>query len=310
MIRSFRPEDADAVAALLHRDDVPQAVTGAGIGHWLTSQPERAHAAIWVAEEDGEVAGWVRARLRWATSAEGVAELWAFVEPGSRRRGLGAGLYDTAYAHLLDAGGRVLESWTTGEEGGRFLLARGFAATRTQEVLQLALATADLSGFGELVAARETEGYELLPLAAVSDRPEELHRLDAGATAAVPTTYAEDDVRLDDWLVEALGHPQLSHEGSFVVVAAGGTPVAYAFLHVDPAFRLAANEMTGTHRDHRRRGLARLAKLGTIAWARDQGYESILTDNDGENTGILHLNRSLGYLPVGTETQYLLDDLR
>jgi GNAT superfamily N-acetyltransferase len=176
--------------------------------------------------------------------------------------------------------------------------------------LQLALATADLSGFGELLAAREAEGYELLPLAAVSDRPEELHRLDAGATAAVPTTHAEDDVRLDDWLVEALGHPQLSHEGSFVVVAAGGTPVAYAFLHVDPAFRLAANEMTGTHRDHRRRGLARLAKLGTIAWARDQGYESILTDNDEENAGILHLNRSLGYVPVGTETQYLLDDLR
>lgn len=309
MIRPFRDGDADAVAALLQHDDVPQAVTGAGISHWLASQPERARAAIWIVAEDGEVAGWVRSRLRWATSAEGVGELWAFVAPASRRRGLGATLYDTAYVHLLDAGAHVVESWTTGTEGGRFLRARGFRATRAQEVLRLDVATADLSGLSALLAAKGAEGYELAPLAAVADRPEELYKLDAGAIAEVPTTYAEDDVRLDDWLTEALGHPQLSHEGSRVVLA-GGTPVAYAFLHVDPATRVAANEMTGTHPDHRRRGLARLAKLGTIAWAWEEGYEAIRTDNDAKNTGMLHLNRSLGYRPVGTETQYLREDLR
>jgi GNAT superfamily N-acetyltransferase len=146
-------------------------------------------------------------------------------------------------------------------------------------------------------------------LEAVADRAEELYGLDAGAIADVPTTYAEDDVRLEDWLTEVLGHPQLSHQGSFVVLA-GGTPVAYAFLHVDAAFRLAATEMSGTRADHRRRGLARLAKLATIAWAREQGYEAIHTDTDEENAGMLHLNRSLGYRPVGMETQYLREDLR
>jgi GNAT superfamily N-acetyltransferase len=309
VIRPFREEDAEGVAALLREDEVPHALTAAGVGHWLASQPERARAACWVAEEDGEVAGWVRARLSWATSEVGVSDIWAFVRPSSRRRGLGAALYDIAREHLVRVGGAVLESWTTGRAGDRFLRVRGFEPTRRREILLLDVAAADLSGLSVLEEARRAEGYELLPLAALVDRVEALHALDAVALADVPTTHAEDDVRLDDWLTEVLSHPQLSHEGSRVVVA-GETPVAYAFVHVDPEARMAANDMTGTHPDHRRRGLARLAKLGTIAWAREHGFEAVRTDTDEENPGMLHLNRSLGYRPIGVETQYQREDLR
>lgn len=309
MIRSFRPEDAEALAALLEEDDIPQAVTGEGIRHWFASQPERAHVAGWVAEADGKPAGWVRARLLWATSAEGVGEVWAFVAPRARGRGLGAALYNAAHAHLRGVGMRVLGSWTTGRPGARFLAARGFSPTRKQEILRLDIASADLTGLDQLRAGLESEGYELVPLAAVADRVRELYALDAGATADVPGTFAEDDVRLEDWRVEALGHPQLSHDGSTVVLHRG-EPVAYAFLHVAPASRMAANEMTGARPDHRRRGLARLAKLGTIAWAREHGYEGILTESDQDNAGMLHLNKSLGYRPAGTETQFLREELR
>ena len=127
MIRSFRPEDADAVATLLDEAEIPEGVTGDGLRHWLASQPERALAAAWVAEEEGEPSGWARARLRWATSAEGVGEVVAFVAPGRRRRGLGAALYDAAHAHLQSVGARVLESWATGHEGGMVAL-----STRTR----------------------------------------------------------------------------------------------------------------------------------------------------------------------------------
>jgi GNAT superfamily N-acetyltransferase len=309
VIRPFRHADAEGVAALLREDDVPHGLTAEGVGHWLASQPERARAGTWVAEEAGEVLGWMRARLSWATSQEGVADLWAFVRRSSRRQGLGAALYDIAQAHLLSVGAAVLESWSTDRDGDRFLLARGFRATRKREILQLYVATADVSGLPALLEARRTEGYELVSLAGFAGRAEELHELDAAALADIPTTYAEDDVRLDDWLTEVLSHPQLAHEGSHVVIHAE-VPVAYAFLHVDPAARLAANDMTGTHPEHRRRGLARLAKLGTIAWARGHGYEAIRTDTDEENPGMLRLNRSLGYRPVGVETQYLREDLR
>jgi GNAT superfamily N-acetyltransferase len=309
VIRPFAPDDAEGVAALLREDEVPHGLTAAGVGHWLASQPKRARAACWVAEEEGEVAGWVRARLSWATSETGVSDVWAFVRPSSRRRGLGAALYDIAHEHVAGVGAAVLESWTTGPDGDRFLVARGFEPTRRREILLLDVAAADLSGLDPLAETRRAEGYELAPLAAVGDRAEALHALDAAALADVPTTYAEDDVRLEDWLTEVLSHPQLSLEGSQVVLA-GDAPVAYAFIHVDPAARIAANDMTGTHPEHRRRGLARLAKLGTIAWAREHGYEAVRTDTDEENPGMLHLNRSLGYQRVGVETQYQREDLR
>jgi GNAT superfamily N-acetyltransferase len=309
VIRRARDGDADAVARLLSEDPIPTGVTGAGVRHWVASQPERARAGAWIAEDEGGIAGWVRARLQWATSAEGIGEVWAFVSPRRRRRGLGSALFETAHEHVRSAGARVVESWSLEAEGGRFLLSRGFAPSREHELLALELAAADLSGLDAAIAAGFAQGYELVPLAAVSDRLEALHALDAAATADVPSTFAEDDIRLDDWLAEAFRHPQLTHEGSFVVLA-GGEPVADALVHVDPDARLAANEMTGTHPDHRRRGLARLAKLATIAWAREQGYETILTRCDSDNAGILHLNRSLGYRRVGIETQYLLKELR
>jgi L-amino acid N-acyltransferase YncA len=309
MIRPFHEDDADVVAALLDEDPVPEGVTGEGIRHWLASQPERGRAAVWVADEEGSVAGWARARIRWATSAEGVGEVTAFVSPSRRRRGLGGALYDRAHAHLVEVGARLIESWTTVEPGERFLVARGFRPVREQIVLQLDLDTADLSGLDPLRSERRAEGYEVVPLGALLDRPEELHALDARATADVPGTFPEDDVRLEDWLGEALGHPQLTREGSFLVLA-GGMPVAYSFLHVAPRSRVAANEMTGTDPGHRRKGLARLAKLAATAWAREEGYRVIKTACDQDNTGMLHLNRTLGYEQAGTETQYVLEDLR
>lgn len=306
MIRAFRPEDGDALALVLHEDEVPEPVTGDGLRHWHTGQPERAQARSWVAATDDGLVGWARARLRWSTSVAGVGEVWVFVHPERRRAGLGARLYDEAAAHLDAVGGRVLESWSFGEDGHRFLLARGFRAERTEHVLRLDLTTADTSALAPLRACKEAEGYRLVALAEVIDRPRDLHALDAAATADVPQIHTEDDVRFEDWVEEVLGAPQLSREGSFVVLA-GERPVAYAFVEVDPPARLAANEMTGTSAEHRRRGLARLAKLATIAWAREQGLEAILTGSDATNLGMLGLNRSLGYRPVATERAYLKD---
>lgn len=306
MIREFRPEDGDALAALLHEDEIPEPVTGDGLRHWHTGQPGRAQARSWVAVTRDGVVGWARARLRWSTSVEGVGEIWGFVHPAGRRKGLGARLYDAAAAHLDAVGGRVLESWSFAEDGHRFLLARGFRAERTERVLRLDLAFADTSELEPLRACKEAEGYRLVPLAEVADRSRDLHALDAAATADVPQIHTEDDVRFEDWVEEVLGAPQLSRHGSFVVLA-GEQPVAYAFIEVDPPARLAANEMTGTHVEHRRRGLARLAKLATIAWAREHGLESILTGSDSTNVGMLGLNVSLGYRAVATERAYLKD---
>jgi GNAT superfamily N-acetyltransferase len=115
-------------------------------------------------------------------------------------------------------------------------------------------------------------------------------------------------VRLEEWRRETLAHPQLTREGSFVALAEG-VPAALAFVELDEPARLAANEMTGTLRCFRRRGLARLVKLAAIRWAKEQGFGAMLTGNAELNTAMLNLNETLGYRLLARETHFVREDL-
>lgn len=308
MIREFADRDADAVSAALHEEDPPIPVTAAGVLHSRHAQPERARVRSWVAEEDGRIVGWADARLRWSTSVPGVGDLWAYVIPSERGRGLGAALYVETEQYLREIGARTLESWTYRDAGRRLLENRGFRATGHERFSALDLAKADTSAFAGLEEKLAGEGFRLVPLDEVIDRVEELHRLYAEASADVPEYFKEDDVRLDEWRRETLEHPQLTREGSFIALAPDGVPAALAFLELDEPARIAANEMTGTLVAYRRRGLARLVKLATIRWAQEHDYERIFTGNAESNTAMLGLNVSLGYEAVDRETHYVREE--
>jgi GNAT superfamily N-acetyltransferase len=304
VIRDFEPRDAAGVSAALHEESPPHPVTPEGVLHWRDAQPERARARLWVAEEDGRIVGWAETRIRWTTSVTDLGDLWAYVVPSHRGRGIGAALYTETERYLLGLGARILESWTYNDPGVQLLERRGFRPTGTEQVSILSPAEAEYGALDALEAEKKAEGFRLVPLGEVHGRVEELHRVYAAASADVPEYFREDDIRLDEWRRETLDHPQLSEEGSFVVVA-GEQLVALAFLEVDEPARIAANEMTGTLPEFRRRGLARLVKLATIRWAAEHGIEAVQTGNSHENPGILALNMALGYRPVLTETHFV-----
>lgn len=309
MIRGFETRDAEAVSAILHEEELPHPVTPAGVLHWRDAQPERARARMWTAEEDGRVVGWAEARIRCSTSVRDVGDLWAYVLPRARGRGLGAALFAEAQDYLLEIGALTLESWTYNDAGRSLLERRGFRPTGVERISVLELAEAETAALEPLADRLRADGFRLVPLEEVFDRVEELHRLYAEASADVPEYFKEDDIRLADWRRETLEHPQLSAEGSFLVLAPGGVPAALAFLELDPSARIAANELTGTLVAYRRRGLARLAKLASIRWAKEHGYERIFTGNAEENAAMLGLNVSLGYRPAARETHYVREDL-
>jgi GNAT superfamily N-acetyltransferase len=303
VIRAFRDEDADAAVGVLREAALDWYHSPASLLHRLSSHPPRARQLAWVAEEEGEIVGFARARFRWEVSERTVGWLWLGVRPDRRRLGFGGALYERAARHLAEAGAEVLESFAAEEGGRRFLGSRGFRATGVEHISRLDVSEADVAPLAALEEVKAAEGFRLAALGEVLDRAREVHAVYAATLADVPEAFATDDLRYDEWELECLGDPDLSREGSTVVLH-DGKPVALSFLVADGEGR-AANDMTGTLPEYRRRGLARLAKLGTIRWAVAGGADWILTGNDEENPAMRGLNEILGYRPAGTQTLYV-----
>jgi GNAT superfamily N-acetyltransferase len=296
VIRLLAREDYAAVAKLVGVVEVEApAPTPAGLAHWIESTPPRGRFRGWVAEEDGRIVGASWGYLDWSVSAGGGSVVWVGVLPEARRRGIGSALIGAAEEHALASGARKLDSKALERsEGELFLRTRGYRRARSTLVQRLDPSTADLKALGGLEEARRAEGFDLVPLGAVADRLDELHAVYAAASVDIPADNPEDDLRLDEFESHVLGDPELTPDGSYVVLAEG-RPAALAFLLVNREAAAAYNEMTGTLPQFRGRGLARLAKLATVRWARAQGIRELVTENDYENAAMRGLNKSLGY---------------
>ena len=268
-----------------------QVVTPPGLVHWIEAQPERAAMRAWVAEDAGEIAGFANSRLRWALQAEGIAGIWSGVMPPFRRNGLGTRLYETAAAYIVEHGAHRLESTVRADEpeGRAFARTLGFEEGRSEQYWQLEVGSAALAG-------NEPAGdVTIVRLRDVRPRERELFELYDAAERDMPDDYTHA-MAFEDWLPETLGNPELDLDLSAVVLV-GDRPAAFAWLTADRDGARAANEMTGTAPDFRRRGLARLAKEATIRWAAEAGVRTIVTSNDTTNTDMLALNEHLGYRP-------------
>lgn len=269
-----------------------EVVTAPGLVHWIEQQPERAAMRAWVAEARREIVGFANSRLRWALQTEGIAGIWSGVLPAFRRRGLGTRLFETAAAHIVGHGARRLESTVRNDQPDARAFARrlGFEEGRSEQYWELEVGSA--AG-----AKAEPAGeVSVVPLREVRDRERELFDLYDSAERDMPDDYTHA-MAFEDWLPETLGNPELDLDLSAVVLV-GDRPAAFAWLTADREGARAANEMTGTAPEFRRRGLARLAKEATIRWAAEVGVRTIVTSNDTTNADMLALNEHLGYRPT------------
>lgn len=295
MIRRFETADAAGVTDLYRVIAPAWVFTKRGLLHWVESEPDRARMACWVAVEDGRVVGWCDGRFRWEFGGD-AAQLFVAVEPASRRRGLGGQLFELGAAHLADAK-RIYCETTGEEEARRFVLARGYREDRAERISALDPKTVDLTGLARQEQEKAEEGFRAVPLAELADRGSELHGLFEATDADAPHSEQLIETTFEEWSAQIYEQPDLHHQASVVILAPDGRPVSFSWLHVDPEGGRATVEMTGTLREFRRRGLARLAKLTTIRWAAENGITTIYTGNDTDNTGMLALNDDLGFRP-------------
>jgi RimJ/RimL family protein N-acetyltransferase len=181
----------------------------------------------------------------------------------------------------------------------RFAERRDYRTTRRDQYWSLEVGTCDAAPPGT------PDGVTVVRLADVRDRERELFELYSSAERDMPDEYTHS-FAFDEWQEETLGNPELDLELSAVVLV-DGSPASFAWLITDREGRRADNEMTGTHRAFRRRGLARLAKEATIAWAHEAGIRTISTSNDSANADMLALNEHLGYRPTQVMLQLAKD---
>jgi len=273
VLRELRQEDADAAARLAVAVN-PHRIMTAELVRREASAPGERH---WVVEENGGIAGYAYAGSR----APGTGRFWIGVHPDQRHRGLGTELYLAATAHLTDA--PRLRTWVDDDpDGERFVRARGYELRSEDRVSEL-----DLRGERPMLPEPDLGDYRLVSLSEAIEPVDRLFARCRGGEVELP-----DD--LVEWKWDELEHPNLSWEGSYVVLD-GAEPAALGFLTVDFERRLAYNLLTATFPAYRRRGLALLVKLASIRWAAAEKIERLVTENDADNSSVLELNERLGY---------------
>ncbi len=244
-----------------------------------------------VAVEDGDDIGAGIGVIGWhARPGTAFVEAWTLPEA----RGHGAG--EQLYAELMRWGAE-----------------RGCVAVETSvaEDDEASLAWADQRGFREIgrnsrlvldLAATEAPPIDApagIEIATWADRPGIEEQLYAVYVEAEPDIPGEEDNELssfESWLDNDMSGLADSRDAVFVAFA-GGEVVAYAKLSLLPGgtSQNAYHDLTAVKRAWRGRGIAGALKRAQITWAKENGYERLVTMNEERNEPIRRLNERYGY---------------
>lgn len=252
----------------------------------------QAHETAWLLASDGKedvgaaigIGGW--------HSPEGVARGSVAVAPEFRRAGVGSALLDALSVWARDLGyvdlmGPVKE---TDDVSLAWARRRGFVEIGRNSILALDLTRAMQP------TVHAPDGIDVVSWA---ERPHAAAGMYAVALEAYPDVPGEEDAEVapfEEWLAMDMQGAGDRPEATFVALA-GDDVVAYAKLSLSLARpTVAMHDMTGVLRAWRGRGIARALKAAEIAWAMENGYERLETQNEERNEPIRRLNERYGYV--------------
>ena len=277
-------EDLAEHATITGRVSPADAPSVEALEHVLAAEPETLFV---LARVDGEP---VASGVGKLSSMPGHLYAMARVLPERRRQGVGtallAALSDHARTFERDRlFGRVAEG---DEESLAFVLARGFEQTGVDYA-----STLHLGRHNPDVAA--PPGVEIVSLGARSDLAEGAWQVERECIGDVPGPEPMAPPTWEKWAARNVDEHGYLAQGSFVAVA-GGEVVGYAGLcDLDGQPGNAENLLTAVRPAWRGRGIARAMKAAQAAWAKQAGFERLLTYNADENAAMRAVNARLGY---------------
>ena len=208
-----------------------------------------------------------------------------------RRRGAGTALYGDISTWCADQGLEALEAQVEEDDEASFEYAsrRGFTEIERYGGMVLELAGLDLP------PAVLPAGIEIVTWAERPDLARGIYDVAVEAYADMPGGEADVMESYEDWFAHDMQGSGDLPEATFVALA--GTEVAgyakFSLTSAQPS--VAFHDITGVRRAWRGRGVAGALKRAQIAWAKQRGYEQLMTNNEMRNEPIRRLNARLGY---------------
>lgn len=301
IVRDLRPDvraDAEGFSATRRLALPFMLSTPESVVHTLTHAHPDAHFTQLVAEEDGEIIGTAQVSVAHESPEPGQGSANIYVRPDRRHRGAGSLLLRTAEERLAALGVTKLFAWVLDEPENRAFAERhGFRASRSAHFLRLHLTAGSLPP-----RQAPPPGVELRTAADFADDPRPLFELDAEVVSDEPGDIAVEFTDYAAWLEENWRHPLLDRDLTTVAVV-DGRPAAFSVAHTDGTRYGTA--MTGTAREFRGRGLAKLAKNDSLHRARAAVYTEAFTGNDTGNEPMIAINKWFGYEICAKEVRYV-----
>lgn len=294
MIREGTFDDVPSAAAMRQRAWPDSIITAEGMRHSLEHVPERAELLKLAWDEGGEIVGWVTAGREWWVAEPHRGTLVVAVDPGRRGEGIGSALAAAADEHLSELGVTTTRAGSVDEPGARALATRlGFR--------ELAASATSALDPRTVVPEPVPDDVRLVPFADLDD-PRALYDLDVEVSNDIPNEEF-DGVSFEEWRDEFWRSP-LIHQDASLAAFVGDELAALTMIRIDEPSGRAQNNVTGTRRAFRGRGLARLLKSHSLHIAGQRGATIAMTDNDETNAPMLAVNRALGYRPFSRRIEW------
>lgn len=262
-------------------------ITAEGMRHHLESAPEREGLRLLAFEKGDELVGWAVVGRAWwtAESTHGFVEL--AVDPAQRSRRVATQLAEEAERRLSALGLTTVRCESLDEPAARALAAaRGFAEKGSSSVSAVDPRTVEPIPLPDDVT--------VVPFRDLDD-PEPVWALDLEVSRDIPNEEF-DSIELGDWVRMFWRSPIIDDDASLAAFV-DGELAAVTMIRVDREGRRARNNLAGTRKAFRGRGLATALKSQSLARAAELGATIVITDNEELNAAMLAVNSKLGYRP-------------
>lgn len=249
---------------------------------------------------------------KWEKVSTRHASLGGEILPDIRDRGTLAELHRFLERIAIDDGAKILRGSAMENDPVRADALRdlGYRQDRASRRWQLDLVEGRerVLAMAEASRARmRAQGITLLTLDRDQDPDvvRKLWRLSNEADQDIPTTLPTIEEPMDDF-VEWLDFPGI-HRDRLWLARRGDDVLGLSLLEYPPVRGIVNTAWTATARGARGQGVARALKCETLVQAIGLGVDRVRTGNDGANDPILHINASMGYVPVPGRIDYLKD---